>query len=153
MIAIHDRVLEWTGQRPSPLLHPDKLESAINRPRHSAHYEGADIIAQAVRLAVGISQSQAFQDGNKRTALLATDMFLASNGFSLEDDSARFACWLICVAGRISDEDLDVCVEHLGLDLVAELDAMNRERVIARFEVWLRLNVTPIDPADLDDPE
>ncbi len=35
------------------------------RPRMAAYYSEADIIYQAALLAVGISQAQAFLDGNK----------------------------------------------------------------------------------------
>jgi hypothetical protein len=54
VVDIHDVVLEELGAKASPRLHRDKLESTINRPRHLAHYTGADVIAQAVSLAVGI---------------------------------------------------------------------------------------------------
>ena len=55
VIALHDETMERMGVPFSPLLHPDKLDSAIHRPQQLAHYEpGADFIAQAVVLAVGI---------------------------------------------------------------------------------------------------
>jgi len=47
VVALHDVVMGRTGSLPCPLLHPDKLESAINRPRWAAHYEGANIVRQA----------------------------------------------------------------------------------------------------------
>src|SRR5271168_187913 len=126
--------MEKMGNSRAPLLHPDKLDSAVNRPRQLAYYEpGADLFAQAVSLAVGISQAQAFQDGNKRAALVSAAAFIAMNGFRIDGDPITFASWLICVAGHINDDDLDVVVEHLGLDLVAELDAMGRESVCRRF--------------------
>jgi len=140
-----------TGCEPSPLDRPEMLESAINRPRQLAYYDpGADLISQAVRLAVGISQSQAFRDGNKRTALATADTFLATNGQNFNGDRITFACWLICVAGNIANEDLEVCADRLGLDLVAQLDVTERKEVEAQFEAWLRLNVSPIELEDLD---
>jgi len=54
------------------------------------HYEGADVVRQAALLASGISQAQAFMDGNKRTAFLATDVFLERNGLVLTGDPLAF---------------------------------------------------------------
>ena len=107
--------------------------------------QGRHFVAQAVALAVGISQSQAFFDGNKRAAYAAAHLFLLSNGIRFDGDPITFACWLICVAGRISNDDLDEVADHLGLDLAAELDGMHREDVAARFEVWLRAHVSDDD--------
>ncbi len=124
----------------------------MNRPRQLAHYEpGADLFAQAVSLAVGISQAQAFQDGNKRAAFASVAAFLAMNEVRIDGHPVAFACWLVCVAGHINDDDLDVVVEHLGLDLVAELDSMGRESVCRHFEDWLRENASPQDPFELID--
>ena len=155
VVDIHGDMMEMMGNPPAPLLHPDKLDSAVNRPRQLAHYEpGADLFSQAVSLAVGISQAQAFQDGNKRAAFAAADAFIAMNGFRVDGHPITFACWLICVAGHVNDDDLDVVVEHLGLDLAAELDSMGRELVCRRFENWLRENAFLQDPFEVmdDDP-
>ena len=75
------------GAPPCPLLHPGKLESAINRPRWAAHYEGANLVRQAVLLAVGISQAQAFEEGNKRAGFASADAFLRLNGSAFVGDS------------------------------------------------------------------
>ena len=48
-------------------------------------------VAQAVALAVGISQAQAFEDGNKRAAFAAADVFLRFNGLVFEGDDLEFA--------------------------------------------------------------
>ena len=50
----------------------------------AAYYEGADIVRQAALLGVGISQAQAFLDGNKRTAYLALNTFLRMNGLAYQ---------------------------------------------------------------------
>jgi hypothetical protein len=73
------------------------------------------------------------------------------NGWNLTADSEVSSCWLICIAGNINNEnkDLEKCCEHLGLELVAELDFMarngEREAVIELFAEWLRWNVAPLD--------
>ena len=150
IVRIHRSMMDLMGSPFAPLLHPDRLESALNRPRQLAHYEPeADLFAQAVMLAVGLSQVQAFQDGNKRVAFATADAFLAKNGVCIDGDPITFSCWLICVAGNISDDDLDVVVERLGLNGAAELDAMERERVCRRFEGWLRANASARDPSEI----
>ncbi len=92
------------------------LESAVMRPRMAEHYEGADIIRQAALLAVGISQAQAFLDGNKRTAVFAAVTFMEVNGCSLQFDDLEMARQLEAVAERT--DSLDAATE--------------------RFDAWLR---------------
>ena len=60
------------------------LESAIMRPQMASYYEGADIVSQAVLLVDGICMAHAFNDGNKRTALIACTTFLYINGYKLK---------------------------------------------------------------------
>src|SRR5579859_1760506 len=79
VLALHEEVMRRTGAASAPLQDESALESAIAHPRMAAHYEQADLIRQAVLLAVGISQAQAFVDGNKRTAFAAADVFLDLN--------------------------------------------------------------------------
>ena len=154
VVTIHGDLLELMGSPHAPLLHPDKLDSAVNRPRQFAYYEpGADLFAQAVSLAVGISQAQAFQDGNKRAALASAVAFITMNGFRIDGDPVTFACWLICVAGHINDDDLDVIVEHLALDLVAEPDSIRpaaEAAILPSFHDWLDENASPQDRSGLN---
>lgn len=163
MIKIHDEAMVASGYEPARLISPEKIESAIARSRQLMSYEpGADLVAQAVRLAAGISQAQAFLKGNKRAAAGVADAFLDANGLTFEGDLTAFSCWLICIAGNINNDYVETCIKHLGLDLTAELDWLARgkghanpeegRRVVSeRFEVWLRaqchhtadLNPTP----------
>lgn len=142
--------MKQLGAPPAPLLRPTQLEAALHRPRNHALYDSeADVVSQAVVLAVAISQAQAFLDGNKRTALIATDTFLTLNGYRRDASSDIFACWLICVAGNISDYDLDLVIDQMGVELAAELDALGRKEVTERFEEWLRQNVSTVGPGEL----
>jgi prophage maintenance system killer protein len=77
VVRAHNEIVE-DGRIPASLpLHPDKLASAINRPRHHAFYvPGTDLASLTAIMAAAISQSQAFEDGNKRTALAAADALL-----------------------------------------------------------------------------
>jgi prophage maintenance system killer protein len=64
VIAIHEKVMRGLGEAPRPLRNEGLLESALTRPQMAAYYEEADIIRQATLLGTGISQAQAFLDGN-----------------------------------------------------------------------------------------
>lgn len=123
VIGLHTEILEWTGSPESPLLRAGDLESVLAKPRNAAWYEGADLIRQAVLLGVGISQSQAFLDGNKRAAFAAADVFLRINGFVFEGNPMDLARWL---------------------EAVAEASRELRDTRTAEFESWLRPFVAPI---------
>lgn len=120
VVALHVDVMERYGGHPEPLRDEGLLESAIMRPRMVAYYSGADLISQAAVLAVGIAQNQPFLDDNKRTAFMAMWVFLEDNGAHFTGDGLELAHQLEMVAERADS-----------------LDA-----AIARFEAWLRANVT-----------
>ena len=121
VIAIHERVMRGLGEAPRPLRDEGLLESALNRPQMAAYYEGADIIRQATLLGTGISQAQAFLDGNKRTAFQTLDAFLWVNGWEFFGEPMGLARQFEHFAERSGDAD-------------AAVDA---------FEAWLRERVRP----------
>jgi death-on-curing protein len=122
VIAIHDYVMRRQGWATAPLRDEGALESAIMRPRTAAHYEDADLTRQAVLLAVGISQAQAFLDGNKRAAYQAMDAFLLRNGRRYDGKPLELAEWFVCIAEQSSE----------------------RDALVDSFEDWLRVRVVPI---------
>ena len=91
------------------------------RPQMAAYYEGADIVRQAALLGVGISQAQAFLDGNKRTAYLALNTFLRMNGLTYSGDRLALARQFEQFAERSNQPD----------------------EAIDAFEAWLREYVQP----------
>jgi death-on-curing protein len=91
VIALHALVMESTGDHPAPLRDEGALDSAVLCPQMAAYYESADLVRQAATLALGISQAQAFLDGNKRTAFAAMDLFLRLNGWQYGDDPIALA--------------------------------------------------------------
>jgi death-on-curing protein len=121
VLAMHDAVTERTGAAYAPLRDDGLLDSALTRPRYAAHYGGADLARQATVLGIGISQAQAFVDGNKRTAYAAVEVFLDTNGLRLTGDPLELARAFEAVASR--SDDLEAATE--------------------RFEAWLRERVTP----------
>ena len=118
--ALHVFIMEKTGDVPSPLRDRSLLESAVMRPQMAAYYAYAEMVEQAALLAVGISQAQAFVEGNKRTAFIAADVFLQVNGCLFTEDPLEMARQLEAVA-----------TPEGGV-----------EEATARFAAWLQENVT-----------
>ena len=119
-VGLHASVMERTGSAPQPLIREGSLESAIRRAQYAAYYESADLIRQCALLAIGISQAQAWLDGNKRTAYACATVFLILNGHEYTGDPLALAQELEAVATR-------------------EATLGEAER---RFEDWLRGQVT-----------
>lgn len=115
--------MERTGSSPASLRDEGLLESAMMRPRYVALYENADLIRQAVSLAVGISQAQAFMDGNRQTAFAACDVFLRLNGFMYTGEPIELAQQLETIA---QSKD-------------------SRGASIDQFESWLRGHITKME--------
>ena len=82
------------------------LEGALDRPRTYAHYQNADLAAQAAVLAHGIAEDQPFLDGNKRLALVAMLTFLEVNGYRVEATDPELADWIIALSDRLTPEAL-----------------------------------------------
>ena len=122
VIELHDRIMERTGVRPEPLRDEGLLESALMRARSAAYYEDADLIRQAVLMAVGISQNQPFVDGNKRAAFVTLDVFLRINGLEFRGDPLVLARLIEHIA---EDQDRRAATE-------VELILAVREAVVRR---------------------
>jgi death on curing protein len=71
----------------------------------AAYYEEADIIRQATLLGTGISQAQAFLDGNKRTAFQTLDALLWVNGWEYVGDPLDLARQFERFAERSNETD------------------------------------------------
>jgi death-on-curing protein len=71
----------------------------------STSYDQASLARQAVVLAAGIAQAQAFLDGNKRTALAAADVFLRLNRMSFGGDPLEGAHHIEALATRSGSLD------------------------------------------------
>ncbi|MHB8598256.1 MAG: type II toxin-antitoxin system death-on-curing family toxin [Ktedonobacteraceae bacterium] len=121
VLALQEMVMARFGSGPSPLKDEGLLESAVMRPQMAAYYSDADIIRQSALLAVGISQAQAFMDGNKRTAFAAYDIFLRLNGLFFAGEPLAIARQIEAVTQRKGDI----------------------EAATNQFELWLREYVMP----------
>jgi len=121
VVSLHAFIMEQLNAYASPRRDEGLLESAIMRARMAHYYESADVIRLAALMAIGISQAQSFIDGNKRTALIAMEVFLDLNRCELTVDPLELAKQLEAVASR--EDSLDAATD--------------------RFEAWLRERVGP----------
>ena len=93
------------------------LERAMRRPLHLVAYGQPDIADLAASYAFGIARNHPFVDGNKRTALVISETFLALNG-----------CRLICGDVEAVTTFLSLAAGDLTADALAE---------------WFRANIAP----------
>lgn len=107
---LHDQQAPEAG-----LIDVAKLDSALNRPIQSDQYESdATLHNLAAVLCEGICQAHAFEDGNKRTALVATVTFYALNGYVFDAPEGE--------------------IVHLIVDLTThDIDA---PKAAERFSLW-----------------
>ena len=85
VVAIHDLLLDETGGPPG-LRDAGALESALMRPQ-LGYYDG--VVEEAAAMLESLAMNHPFVDGNKRTALGATDVFLRMNGSFIDWDGRR----------------------------------------------------------------
>ena len=83
------------------------LESAMARPRQRAAYDDSEARALAAAYAFGIARNHPFVDGNKRTAAVVSETFLALNGWHLTaTDAELVVAFVALAAGELSEADL-----------------------------------------------
>lgn len=105
--AIHDEAIyEFGGV--SGLRDSGLLESAFERSRNLfAHEPASSIFQLASTLCIGISKNHPFADGNKRTALLVTRVFLYLNGYAFEPkEDEEVLTWVAVADDSISENEL-----------------------------------------------
>ena len=81
------------------------LASALARPQNLHAYGKADVCRLAAAYGHGIAKNHPFVDGNKRTAFLATAIFLERNGLELTASPAHAAVFVLALADGSLDED------------------------------------------------
>jgi death on curing protein len=116
ILAVHNRQLAEHGGG-AGVRDEGLLESALARPQNLFAYGESDVAALAGAYAFGIAKNHPFVDGNKRTAFVACELFLATNGYDL-------------VA---SDEECLAMMLSLAASEIGE----------AEFAAWLRENTPP----------
>ena len=97
LLAVHDEQLAEhggaAGTRDAGL-----FESALARPHNLALYGEPDAADLAAAYGYGIARNHPFIDGNKRTAFVAVEVFLALNGHELVAGDADCVVTMLDVA-------------------------------------------------------
>jgi death-on-curing protein len=105
--AIHDEAIDEFGGA-SGLRDPGLLERALERPRNlPAHEPARSIFQLACTLCIGLAKNHPFADGNKRTALLVTRVFLYLNGYAFEPrEDEEVLTWVAIADDSMSENEL-----------------------------------------------
>lgn len=114
-IAHHGQIQEHGGL--PGLRDANALEAALARPQQKWTYDpGADLALLAAAYAYGIATSHPFNDGNKRSALIALVVFLDLNGYSLTATEVEVVPVILSLAaGELSEAALrEWVVRHLA---------------------------------------
>lgn len=101
--AVHDEQIAEHGGA-AGLRDPGLLESALARPPNLAAYGKPDHADLAACYGVGVARSLPYLDGNKRTALLAVELFLILNGWQLNAADTDAVLTMFSVAAGKTDE-------------------------------------------------
>lgn len=111
---LHDEVLRrWGGIK--GIGDSGLLDSALASAQNAFWYANGDEFDIAAAYAFHIAESQAFLDGNKRTAAAAGLTFLELNGKYRRPDEQEFYLAMIAVAEkRMSKIELAAYLRHLG---------------------------------------
>jgi death-on-curing protein len=118
-LAIHERQLAEHGGG-SGVRDETLLESALARPQQLFAYGDPppDLAALAASLAFGLARNHPFVDGNKRTAAVACELFLALNNAVLQADNVElYPVYLSLAEGSLSETDFAAWLRpHLRLE-------------------------------------
>lgn len=108
ILAIHDEQIAEHGGL-AGLRDATLLDSALARPQNAFAYGEEDLCLLAALYAAGLVRNHPFADGNKRTAFVSCELFLAANGLLLEaDDDACIEKTVALAAGDINEHDYAV---------------------------------------------
>ncbi|WP_044183574.1 type II toxin-antitoxin system death-on-curing family toxin [Phytobacter massiliensis] len=106
IVVFHDKLLSVTpGVTGMP--DPGRAEALLYRVLNKYEYEGVtDIWLLAAMHLLAISRGHIFNDGNKRTALFITLLFLRRNGISLNANPYFVTLTVEAAAGCLSLEEI-----------------------------------------------
>jgi death-on-curing protein len=103
LLAVHDEQLVEHGGAVG-LRDAGLFDSALARPLNLAAYAELDVADLAAAYGVGLAKNHPFVDGNKRTAFVATELFLVLNGYKLLATDADCVLTMLGVAAGDLDE-------------------------------------------------
>jgi len=96
------------------------LDSALARARQRhAYADEVDIAALVAAYGFGLSRNHPFNDGNKRIAFMAMDLFAGFNRHAIETSEEDVVVTMLSLAaGRLSEEQLATWVRARLMPLV-----------------------------------
>ena len=103
VVAIHEEQLAEHGGAKG-LRDEALLESALARPRNLAAYGDPDIADLAAAYGFALARNHAFGDGNKRSAFVASELFLELNGHMLDAGDIECVVTMLALASGDLDE-------------------------------------------------
>jgi death-on-curing protein len=103
ILAVHDEQLAEHGGAVG-IRDEGLMDSALGRPANLAAYGEPDVADLAAAYGVGLAKNHPFVDGNKRTAFVATELFLVLNGYKLAATDADCVLTMLAVAAGDLDE-------------------------------------------------
>ncbi len=105
MLAVHDEQLAEHGGI-SGVRDMGMFESAMQRAQNLAAYGVPDYAELAAAYGVGLAKNHPFLDGNKRTAFVATELFLTLNRYELTANDVSCILIMLAVAGgELGEQD------------------------------------------------
>jgi death on curing protein len=111
ILAVHDEQLAEHGGAIG-VRDEGLLDSALARPLNRASYGEPGVAELAAVYALGIARNHPFLDGNKRSAYVALEAFLALNGFSFAASDAEAVVTMVAMAGgEMVDEEFIAWVQ------------------------------------------
>ncbi len=108
IIGIHELMMaRFGGMRGVTEAGFGRLEAALAVPLQSAFGEPLfpDVPGKATALCVALIHAHPFSDGNKRIALVALDLLLSVNGYTLTADNDAMFAMIMALAQRHLDRD------------------------------------------------
>jgi len=103
VVAIHEEQLAEHGGG-AGVRDPGLLDSDLSRAPNRAAYGEPDVAELAAAYAYGIARNHPFVDGNKRTAFVCAELFLALNGWELTATDPDCVVTMLALAAGDIDE-------------------------------------------------
>ena len=113
LLALHEESLtQFGGAR--GIRDEGLLDSALARPQNKILYEPETSIQRlSAAYCFGIARNHPFIDGNKRSALMATGLFLGLNGFEMTSDPLETEeVVMAVVTGSLNEDRLGEWLEQ-----------------------------------------
>ncbi|MFQ5762438.1 MAG: type II toxin-antitoxin system death-on-curing family toxin [Candidatus Bathyarchaeia archaeon] len=162
IVRIHDSIVEKDPLTPSGILYPGMEDSAAERPKTVLYnyVPYPSVFVKAASLLDAICRWHIFLDGNKRTALAATTLFLFHNGYFLTPplSTIRFAVevaqgkleideiakWLRTHSHRYRMVSAIVSLGYfVGLLLFVIFGVFYMKHVTKKIEEWMAFDIYP----------